>query len=455
MNASNQGIRDIVFICHANPADNELTLWLSSQLAQLGYRVWSDVTRFFGGDWMWPEIEKQIRNNTIKFLYVSTKYSNRADGCMRELQLADSVRKGMPDARFIIPLRADTQAHTEANIYINGLYAIPFDSSWAKGFSELVDVLTEDNVPKIPTFNHSFITKWWTEEYKFASNKAILYSPEEYLSNWFSITEIPPLYFHELSRTEVGSIQIPSNAPYAFVNYAGGLLTFAPPDDCSEYLPYNHSISSSHEMHNLLIELDQQSYIYRLIGPELNRLLVILLKDVAKRFFHSKNLLHHPLSNNTDCYFFPHNSLSKRISVKSDSLKASRQLSGKYYSDYWHYALQVKPWLHSRPIFGIKSHILYSSDGFHIWESSQKLHRARRSHCKMWFNDKWRDLILITMHQLANGDPTIRLKVSRDQYLHVSAAPIKCISPVSYKYGEDFEQRILVDSSDGEVPDEI
>ena len=40
--------RDTLLLSHANPEDNEFTLWLALQLANHGYKVWSDLTKLLG-----------------------------------------------------------------------------------------------------------------------------------------------------------------------------------------------------------------------------------------------------------------------------------------------------------------------------------------------------------------------------------------------------------------------
>lgn len=71
-------MRDIIFISHAAPEDNDFTRWLSLQLIGLGYKVWSDVLKLKGAEDWWPVIEKEIRENTIKFVVVLSKASNEA-----------------------------------------------------------------------------------------------------------------------------------------------------------------------------------------------------------------------------------------------------------------------------------------------------------------------------------------------------------------------------------------
>ena len=46
--------RDSIFISHANPEDNEFTVWLGARLTATGYEVWADVLRLRGGQWSCP-----------------------------------------------------------------------------------------------------------------------------------------------------------------------------------------------------------------------------------------------------------------------------------------------------------------------------------------------------------------------------------------------------------------
>jgi len=63
--------RDLLFISHANPEDNEFARWLTLKLASLGYHAWSDVIRLLGGEDFWRDIEIAIRRHAVKVLYAS------------------------------------------------------------------------------------------------------------------------------------------------------------------------------------------------------------------------------------------------------------------------------------------------------------------------------------------------------------------------------------------------
>jgi hypothetical protein len=98
---------NLLFVSHANPEDNEFTLWLALQLAKEGYKVWCDLTGFLGGEDTWRDIDKLLRDSTVKFLYVLSRSSNDKPGALKELQVAENVarEKGFHD--FIIPLHID------------------------------------------------------------------------------------------------------------------------------------------------------------------------------------------------------------------------------------------------------------------------------------------------------------------------------------------------------------
>ena len=70
---------------------------------------------------------------------------------------------------------------------------------------------------------------------------------------------------------------------------------------------------------------------------------------------------------------------------------------------------------------------------------------ARRSQCKGWWNDKWRDMILAAMTYLADEDGVIRMKLGSGINLSLASRPINFNSPAAYTdpqilRAEDLEQ---------------
>src|SRR6266566_6179704 len=125
--------RDMLFVSHANPENNEFAQWLSLQLAKCGYPVWCDLTKLLGGETFWSDIEQALRTRTVKFLYVLSKTSNIKDGPLSELHVAANVKRDENLHDFIIPLLIDDLPHRDINIQLARLTTVNFRKGWAQG----------------------------------------------------------------------------------------------------------------------------------------------------------------------------------------------------------------------------------------------------------------------------------------------------------------------------------
>ena len=71
-------------------------------------------------------------------------------------------------------------------------------------------------------------------------------------------------------------------------------------------------------------------------------------------------------------------------------------------------------------------------DGRTIWSSPGAMHRARRSQCKNWWNDDWRDRVLASLAWLAEGGESFGLPLSTGSATAtVAARPLEFLSPVT------------------------
>jgi hypothetical protein len=78
--------RDVVFISHATPDDNEFVRWLGTRLTGYGYKVWADIFDLAGGTPFWVSIEdaigkfsgRGVRPDTPATRWKSTEASLRA-----------------------------------------------------------------------------------------------------------------------------------------------------------------------------------------------------------------------------------------------------------------------------------------------------------------------------------------------------------------------------------------
>jgi hypothetical protein len=122
---------------------------------------------------------------------------------------------------------------------------------------------------------------------------------------------------------------------------------------------------------------------------------------------------------------------------------------------YWHLGIEAKFLRIPQKVFAIRTHVAFSDDGGAVWDDHKKMHRARRRQCKMWFNAKWRDMMLCAVSWLAEGQDEIVLEVGSDAEITVSAVPIALNSPVSYKRSENAVEPENQSDEDSEVEEEV
>ena len=163
------------FLSHAAPEDNGFTRWLALQLANERYPVWCDLTKLLGGEAFWEDIQIAIKERTAKFLFVLSCASNEKKGTLDELDCTIGVSRRKKDAikDFVIPLKIDDLPYDDTYIGIRRLNMISFAPSWAKGLSQLLAKLAEDNVPKDPKFNPDSVASWWRASAEYSAEQIL------------------------------------------------------------------------------------------------------------------------------------------------------------------------------------------------------------------------------------------------------------------------------------------
>jgi hypothetical protein len=295
--------RDYLFISHANPEDNEFALWLALQLSEMGYRVWCDKVRLLGGEDFWQDIEKAIRTRTIKFLYVLSRSSNKKTGPLQELQVAQTVLRNEELKDFIIPLLIDDLPHSEINIQLARLNAIPFGEGWHPGLMQLIAKLEKDAIEKDPALGPKAVSEWWRQER--SSFIETVNTPEEYLTNWYPAINLPEaICFHTVKRDGIGSIVIPENLSYPGFQRGQFLISFASAKDFEAALPPDLIISDTHifPANSLMEGMPFPSIQLR---QDARNVLVRILTDAWLFFSKAKGLLKYELAGGAECSYFP------------------------------------------------------------------------------------------------------------------------------------------------------
>ncbi|MGI8744436.1 MAG: toll/interleukin-1 receptor domain-containing protein [Bryobacteraceae bacterium] len=448
--------RDMLFLSHANPEDNEFTLWLALQLAKEGYPVWCDLTKLLGGERFWTDIEKAIRQRTGKFLYVLSATSNEKDGPRRELQLAQSIERTEKLSDFIIPLHIDALPFSDANILLQGIMGISFKSGWQAGLGNLLRKLNEEGIPKKPGFSPAAVGDWWRSN--CSPDQGIQDKSEIYYSNWFGIAEPPRFYIHSLRRSGIGLIECPASSPVPVYQDGISLFSFALADELEPHLRQSEvSISDS-------TDFGFWEYVRQVPDERARRkrenCLSNLIRIAWERSMAARNLQQHSLANRASCSYFTsgfapgnvvsftniHGKPSDRAMIGFKTVGGTKR--------YWHFAFSCR--VICRPMLAciVKSHVVFSDDAKNVWKSASRLHSARRSQCKNWWNPVWRDRVIAATTWLTDGDGLIRIPVASGLFLEICGSPVRFESPVAYHDPqEEVDSALPPDPADGEDGD--
>ncbi len=431
----NKPQRDMVFLSHANPEDNDFTLWLALQLAKEGYPVWCDLTKLLGGEVFWDEAEEAIRTRTAKFLYVLSKDSNEKDGPLRELHLAQGVARhaGLPD--FVIPLHIDDLRSADVTIELARVNYVPFERSWARGLARLLETFETQHVPKKAAFTRGAVSSWWRRN--FAADMEIIDQPDEHVSNWFPIQDLPKtVYYHSLTRAGIGKVEVPAELPWPAVQDGGAsLFSFAKAEDFQDRLgELSIAGSKAWDFHALL--QGERSREFR-------RCLSQILRLAWEGFLEKQDLPVYELGNKAKCLYFTKGMVADDDRIHFEGVtgkKTYRNVVGYATAGqgkrYWHFGVSAKPLQRPELVYMFKAHVLFSDDGNSIWDDKDRVARARRSQCKNWWNDEWRDRILATMTWLADARNALLIPLGSEVDLRVSARPLVFEAPVSYVVSE-------------------
>ncbi len=414
-----------MFISHANPEDNNFVRWLGLQLTREGYAVWSDITKLIGGETFWAAVEDAIRNHTAKFVFVLSRASYAKQGPLEELSIARTVAKTITASDFIIPLRIDDIPFGDINVALHRLNAIDCGASWADGLYRLLEKLQKDEVPKdAERFNATSVASWWKAHCDGA--EIIKQKAEEHLSNWFAIERLPPtLYIYETSNEPGGG-----DAKYPTFRERNFLLSFASASDLGLGSAPSRQVATDALLNGGRTAFPFTSYTGR-------DAIVNVLRQAWQNHMAAIGLPLHRMSKK-EAFDFTTNILAgrKRLSFDlTDLLSGQRSLVGQFRGRTWHFALSADVYLEPRPLYAIYSHVLFSEDGTKIWESDARLHRARRTACKDWWNQHWRDRLLAAVSWIAKKQDgkKMSLPLGSAVAILVPTTPMLFTCPIGYE----------------------
>jgi hypothetical protein len=361
------------------------------------------------------------------------------------------------DPRFIVPAKVDDLAYSDHNIQIQRLNALNFTKGWGDGLAALLKTLEENALPRPKQSGPSDIASWWNAH---KLNRQILRSsPQTLWTNWFPLKGLPKHLWAWESRE---NSSLPSDFVFPTYRIGDHLFSFAD----ARVLTRNPVIKTlKGKGQRLLINL-RRGPARRTGVTKLEMITAIkqLVKQGWERAVEQRGLPLYELSSRRRTLWFPTGTVQGDtvtfIDVDGEQnrrdlygYRTMTRVTGEKYVRRWHFGLEAVPILYPSPVLALKPHVVFTLDGKNVTGDANAQHRARRSQCRLWWNDKWRDLILAAVTWLAQPGTGVSLSVCPKNNLVMERRPLRYNSEVSYCDSEIRSPSLQI-AGDNEMADE-
>lgn len=432
--------RPLIFISHARPDDDELTRWLCGRLSAYGYRVWADLEQLHGGDPFWNDIQQAIRNDAARFLVIITNVSFTRNGVLNEITEAADVSRTLGDPRFIIPIRGDNIPWSEFPIQIKQLNGLDFSTDWVTDFKTLLETLENGAVPR----NAGDPEVARVTELLVQGRQSIRRAPDHALLNRFDILQLPTRihYFHtSLSAANLSKLQPGIAVPCAAHDRL--LVSFSDLKTLQAAVPPEVELEQRYTVPLTMFLSGQADKTPVFTRRQTHNYLASILRTGFEEFLRGAGLVQFDRR-----WFVPRDWREDNQGryQRKGGKEHYRVLVGKAKDLTWHFAFSFKVYASVPQRIQIIPHVLFSPDGISPLQDQKQL---RRRHCKLWWNDKWRDLLLALCGELfGRTAPSGVISLGGAACMTIATSPVELELPVTYSADSAY-----LPNSDDEEPD--
>jgi len=442
-------VRRAIFISHATPEDNSFVAWLSSKLMAAGYDVWCDLSDLSGGDGFWSRIEEVIRVRAAKVLFVHSDKVKDKVGTRKEVYLALKVGERNRIPRFVIPMRIDATPFDDTMIELIDIQSVDCRSDWLIGLKSVLLILQRDNVPRAGTFKAE----------QFSNLVAgigrpvvpLVKSDERLSSNWLPIFSFPARVKF-FSCAGIASNELPGIATRLSVPAIAFYTHLATTADAEKLADALKGIGLGEIRLGERAALSWTDFAMAKWGDlptvrigEARRYSVSLLNRAWALFMDAHRMSVGFLANERLFWYFADQRFAKNevrfTNHSGQSIR--RQLVGfsQKRKVFWHFGVHARCLSAAETTyFSLSPHVTFSVDGKTPLASKAHLHSLRRSFCRSWWNNRWRDLLQAFVSALASGEDHLELDVGSDVPMRVSAVLAEFVCPVALAGAEEPEQ---------------
>jgi len=413
-----EGQRDHLFISYASE-DIAIAEWLVFKLTAIGYKVWCDGIKLFGGESYPKDIDDAIKNRTHRFLAIMSEYSVDKPNPRKERTIAHSISKER-QINFIIPLNLGLKP-TQLDWMTSDLTYVDFSVNWAEGLATLLKALRKAETPCPLESGKDMVSD------SIISEEIIGNEPETIYSNFLTIKKIPEaISVIRLKKRLNPQEKRELNEIWAYRQIDDGtFLSFHKPPN---YFPYEVQNAHLWKNANEIEGIDTHDVVSELLRKNLN----CHCRAKGLLWSHDRRWLYFPFgitSNNIVSFINTHQK-KNRIQVCGERKFFTPGKSSRY-RYYLAPTFRIMRHMFGEDFvvrIGLRIRITKTSGAGIYGRSAQ----ARRKHVsKDWWNYEWVSRYLALCSFLSNENDEIVIGKQEPYRLVFNAKPLSYLSPIS------------------------
>ncbi len=367
----------------------------------------------------------------------------------------------LADDYFVISMRIDETNYNDFSIDFIRLNGIDCGANWASGLDALIKVLERDGVVHSANAASPILRAW--RDFHQHHTRAITSEREMLQSNWLPMQKLPEHlnFFKFLGTPKTNELRaIASACTLLCTDHHRLLASFATEAELQAALGDGIPIKSRGVLKTSEFLRGYTGDIVGIAPKDAKNKVTSMIRQAWDNTMRDRGLLPYEMANGKFFWWFPDgipedgflrytdiNGKSSRRAVSGVRGKKEGPdglLIPRY---YWHLGFTAKPFLTDRTFVALHPRIIISEDRKTPLKNKARLNSVRRSLTNMWFNDKWRGLIMGFSSWLAKGNETFSLPVARDLEIRLGGQPMIFESPVgvaadlvSFEWSDDIAE---------------
>jgi len=241
--------------------------------------------------------------------------------------------------------------------------------------------------------------------------------------------------FHQINVSRESIDEVAQALPYPFIRYFRLIGGFAEAEDFQSTLAAKVSFSESYRIPLQRFLAGRLDEFPSLESPQARNFVTSLIRQAWDSEAAKRGLQSYRTASGALVWFPPKGLIDENRVTFSDARGKRRKklLVGRSERRqvYWHFGVEAKPSLGRLNRIVLRPHVIFSSDGVNPLDSKVRMHILRRSFCKNWWNDRWRDLIVAFVSWFSAEDEVISLDVGRSADITISNSLFELEVPVS------------------------